>query len=514
MCDCHSAPDRSGLDRRSLFRVGAGVVTVGALTTVSPAAAAGDRKVITKVFRGEFTDPVTADWHYLPFKVPRRVREIHVSYEFRPTDTGVGISYNVVDIGIFDSSGKGLGNAEGFRGWSGGARREFTIRTGRATPGYIAGPLTPGRWHILLGPYLITPPGTPYKVVVRMTLGPKGEKFRPEPAPEAVAGTGPGWYRGDLHLHTVHSDGKRNQPQLLAAARDAGLDFIGSSDHNTSSASLVWGRHVPDDFLVINGEEVTTRSGHWLAMGLPAGTWIDWRYRAEDDELGRFTDRVHELGGIAIVAHPYNPVPSIRWGHGFDYAGMDAIEAWNGPWTGDDATTVAHWHSRLVEGDYLPIVGNSDSHTPSQTVGLAQTVYRLETLSTRAVLDAIRGGHAWIAESSAVDLTFTATLGEEVAECGDRLGAAPEDLVTVRLDASGVAGSLARILGPAGVLGFGVADDAGTVTIETTVPAGVTPFVRAEVGRPKGDVVGPHEGTPIDKMAALTNPIFLTSSVE
>ena len=103
------------------------------------------------------------------------------SYDYEPTDTGIGISYNVVDIGIFDASGHGLGNAEGFRGWSGGARREFTIKTGRATPGYIAGPLTPGRWHILLGPYLINPPGTPYKVVVSMHLGPKGEEFQPEP---------------------------------------------------------------------------------------------------------------------------------------------------------------------------------------------------------------------------------------------------------------------------------------------------------------------------------------------
>ncbi len=77
------------------------------------------------------------------------------------------------------------------------------------------------------------------------------------------------------------------------------------------------------------------------------------------------------------------------------------------------------------------------------------------------------------------------------------------------LTASGVAGSLARILGPAGVLGFGVADDAGVVTIEATVPAGTTSFVRAEVGRPKGDVGSPVSTTPIDKMAALTNPIFL-----
>ena len=40
--------------------------------------------------------------------------------------------------------GKGLGNAAGFRGWSGGARRHFRLSHHWATPGYLAGPITPG----------------------------------------------------------------------------------------------------------------------------------------------------------------------------------------------------------------------------------------------------------------------------------------------------------------------------------------------------------------------------------
>ena len=260
-----------------LLRAGAGVVTVGALASFSPAAAGA---VETKTFRGEFTSPATPDWHYLPIKVPGGVREIEVSYDFEPTDTGVGFSYNVVDIGIFDPSGHDLGNAKGFRGWSGGARRSFRLSRGSATPGYLAGPITAGVWNIVLGPYAIVPPGTKWEVTVTLRFGDPGPRFVATPAPESVPGTGPGWYRGDLHLHTVHSDGKRTQPEMIAAAREAGLDFIGSSDHSTSSASYTWGRHTPPDFLVMNGEEVTTRSGHWLATGLPAGTWIDWRYRA------------------------------------------------------------------------------------------------------------------------------------------------------------------------------------------------------------------------------------------
>jgi predicted metal-dependent phosphoesterase TrpH len=45
------------------------------------------------------------------------------------------------------------------------------------------------------------------------------------------------WYRGDCHVHTVHSNGGELTPQQLAAeAREAGLDFIATTEHNTSAA--------------------------------------------------------------------------------------------------------------------------------------------------------------------------------------------------------------------------------------------------------------------------------------
>ncbi|GAB3760427.1 hypothetical protein FB382_003103 [Nocardioides ginsengisegetis] len=510
MCDHHCSSPGHGphLDRRALLTTGAGVVTTAALLDFEPASA-GTTK--TKVFRGEFTDANTPDWHYLPFSVPAGVNAIEVSYTFSPTDTGVGFSYNVVDIGIFDPSGHDLGDGAGFRGWSGGARRKFWISRSGATPGYVPGPISVGVWNILLGPYTIIPPGTPYEVRVTLHFGPQGPAFVPHPPPRRVKGTGPGWYRGDLHLHTIHSDGKRTLPEMITAARKAGLDFINSSEHNTISAHLAWGKYVPDDFLVMTGEEVTTRNGHWLAVGLPAGSWIDWRYRAADGEFPTYAARVRELGGLAIVAHPFNPVPSIKWDFGLDFADLDAIEVWNGPWTGDDQTCVEHWHDLLVSGRYLPVVGNSDSHTPEQTVGLSQTVVRASSLSSGAIITALRGGHAWIAESSKVHLTFTASLGDRVAECGDAVGATATDVVDVRLVVKGAPGALAQVRGPEGVLAGGVADSAGRAVVTVQVP-GATPFVRAEVRRPDDVVVSPVDDFPGAPMVALTNPVFVAAT--
>ncbi len=325
-----------------------------------------------------------------------------------------------------------------------------------------------------------------------------------------MKGSGPGWYRGDCHLHTVHSDGRHTQRSLLALAREAGLDFIGSTEHNTSSAQLTWGRHVPDDFLVIPGEEVTTRAGHWLALGLPAGTWIDWRFRPEDDELATFTERVRGVGGLAVTAHPFSPGPGSTWGFDPTYADMDLVEIWNGPWTLDDQTAVAAWHAMLVAGRYVPVMGNSDSHHEGQTVGLPQTVVRAASLSTNAVVRGLRGGHAWIAESSAVDLALEASLGDRTAGCGEALGAGPTDLVDVRLAVSGAPGCLAQVIGPVTPLAGALTDEDGAAEVAVQVPAGLAPFVRAEVRRTDGEPeLNPLAGVPGLAMVALTNPVFL-----
>jgi hypothetical protein len=467
--------------------------------TAPPSAAASGQRTLVR--SGRFEPVGAPDWHLVPIDIPDGVRRIDVRYSYDTPPTPPGIPGNVLDIGIFDPSGAGLGNADGFRGYSGGARSSFSISRSRATPGYIPGPIDDGTWRILLGPYTVAPQGMEWRVEATLIFGAPGPAFEPAPAPTSVRGTGPGWYRGDLHLHTVHSDGKRTPARLAADARTAGLDFIVSTEHNTRSAHDIWGRHAGDDLLVVAGEEVTTRSGHWVAAGLPAGSWIDWRYRVGDGELPRFADRVHELGGIAIAAHPFVPSKGTLWEYG--YGEVDAIEAWNGPWTLDDQGTVAHWHALLVAGRRLPIVGSSDAHTPEHVVGLPQTVVRAERLGVRALVDSVRAGRAWVAESSTVELRLEVAAGDRTYTCGDTVPAGVGDLLRVRLDARGVPGCVATVLGPTAPLGVGLADDSGRVVVDADEPAALTSFVRAEVRRPT-----PTASTP-DQMVALTNPIFV-----
>jgi hypothetical protein len=91
---------------------------------------------------------------------------------------------NALDIGVFSPAGVQLGNQRGFRGWSGGFRDRFTISAAAATPGYLPGPIEPGRWHLILGPYTVAAQGLTYTVGVTLRFG------RPRPGLRAQPGAG------------------------------------------------------------------------------------------------------------------------------------------------------------------------------------------------------------------------------------------------------------------------------------------------------------------------------------
>lgn len=472
----------------------------GAAVTLDPvsfaSAAPGDSA--TRTLTG--TIPYGApDWVYVPLEIPKGVNGIAVSYSYDRPAAPPGQAGNALDIGIFDETGHDLGDARGFRGWSGGFRTSFAISAAEATPGYLPGPVRPGTWHVILGPYTVHPQGLQWTVTVTLSFGPQPAPFKPRHAPHRAAGRGRAWYRGDLHLHTVHSDGRRTPAELAAGARAAKLDFFVSTEHNTTSAHGVWGEFAGPDLLIIDGEEITTRNGHYTALGLPAGTWIDWRYRATDGGgLHRFVDRIHRAGGLAVAAHPNATCVACGWR--FGYAGLDAVEVWNGPWTPDDDAVLAAWDNLLVSTGgrtWLPAVGASDAHSDPQVIGLPHTVVRAADLDRRSILAAIKAGRSWMAESAAVDLTFTAATPQHRAEIADRLPAADDAPVLVTLTVTGAPGATARLITDQGVRVTAPlpADTTGTVTWQT-VPRN-SRYVRAEVRRPD------------TTMIALTNPIFL-----
>ncbi|MCP2336349.1 CehA/McbA family metallohydrolase [Actinomadura rupiterrae] len=502
--------------RRDVLRLsviaGAGVLTLDPVTFAhadAPGAAPGTPPPgsgeVTKTVSGHLPTGA-ADYVYLPVEVPRGVREIAVSYSYDRPTVPSGTQGNACDIGIFDERGTKLGG-RGFRGWSGGARTEFAISAEQATPGYLAGPVNPGTWHIVLGPYTVAPQGVNYNVTITLRYGKAGAAPRPVYPPARAKGRGRAWYRGDCHLHTVYSDGKRTPAEVAAAARAAGLDFITTTEHNTSSSHGAWGGLWGDDLLILTGEEVTTRNGHVLALGIEPGTFIDWRYRARDDEWERYAHQIREAGGIVVPAHPHGTSIGSFWKYGYEQA--DAMEVWNSTYSPDDEMSIGDWDNQLVAAArgrkrWLPAMGNSDAHREPQVVGLPQTVVLADDLTRPAILAGLRAGRSWIAESSKVNLDFGVSGGGRKAGIGERLSARADAEVTVRLEVSGVgSGCTVRFITDQGPLFTSALPDSGAGTFEWRTTPSYATYVRAEVRH-----AAAADGTP-GPMAALTNPVWI-----
>ncbi len=362
------------------------------------------------ILRGRFDRDHERRYAHVPFEVPAGVSQLHLRYGYShridsdPLITGG----NTLDIGVFDQEGAAPGG-DGFRGWSGSHKDEFTIDSVWATPPYRAGAIGSGTWHVLLGPYKVGPRGCEYTVEIWFDRG-----LAP-PAPEDeiahVSAVGPpppvrpGWRRGDLHCHTVYSDGDSRPAEMLRAARAAGLEFLGVTDHNNVAHHAEYARAEAEvsGITVVPGVEVTTYGGHWNAWG--TDRW--WDFRDPTAPAVEATIRAAAAAGALVsVNHPKPFGPA--WEHP-EITGYAAVEVWNGPWLRLNAIALAFWESRLLAGERLVALGGSDTHllkgpdtdqrhspVPGSPTTWAETGERDDA---GAIIGALRDGRAFVSTS-------------------------------------------------------------------------------------------------------------------
>jgi predicted metal-dependent phosphoesterase TrpH len=382
------------------------------------------------------TDQAANPYFYVPVQVPEGTTRIDVRMSYAQSEDCI------VDLGILDARATGFPSPQGFRGWSGGARDRFFVATDDATPGYIPGPMPSGTWHVVLGLYRIPADGTAVALTITMDDTPRAVVGLP-PNPSPIR-TGSGWYRGDLHCHTFHSDA-RGSPELLhAAARQAGLDFLAVSDHNTISQRRYFNTHAATALVFVRAMEVTTAVGHANVFGVD--DWIDFRMSRPGDSHA-LADIVHAKGGLLSVNHDK---PTIPWD--YDLPAIDCMEVWQSHWLAWNWISLARYDERLRTGRTISLIGGSDFHQPDRlmpegplTLARPTTVLWLPGLSEQAVLAAMKAGNGYVSEAPhGPHLSFTAngspmgsTVGSGAIQADvDVRGAAGDRLAWI--DATGV----------------------------------------------------------------------------
>ncbi len=397
----------------------------------------------------------------IPFEIPSELESIRVVFSYSGREQRA-----TVDLGLFDPNG--------FRGWSGGNKQEFSVGVHAATPSYLPGPLNPGTWSLILGvPNLRIGTTSSYQAAIYFERGGDPDAARPDhddagdaeeaasspsdPTLAAAQSSVPNlssakWYRGDLHLHTGHSDGtcvendQERQPcpprLTLEAARQAGLDFVAITEHNTTS------HHQPlaelqsefDRPLVIRGREITTFQGHLNIFG--TSDYVEFRLGSR--ALPTLTDLFNAIDATAAIASINHPrLPSgeacmgCGWSSGTELLGRaQAVEVINGGTMrtrGGAAeglfSGIPFWERMLDQGLATVAVGGSDNHDPTlnqgvpSAVGQPTTVVFAQQLTEQALLAGVRAGRVFIDLSSKKHRTldYRAQQGNRTSLMGEAL---------------------------------------------------------------------------------------------
>jgi hypothetical protein len=393
------------------------------------------------VLKGQIAGADNETYRRVAFDVPAGIKRLTLVFSY----TGKA-DRTVIDMGLWDGTR--------FRGWSGGARDRFTLSAGDATPGYLPGLLPAGKWMLMLGvPNIRRTSHASFeaRVFFDRTTG-------IDAVANAPLSDKPGWYRGDLHMHTAHSDATcAGQDGVRApcpvyrtveAAAARGLDFIAITDHNTISQYDAERELQPafSHLLLMPGREITTFKGHANVFGPTA--FIDFRLgdKAVPD-IKALEAATTATGGLFSVNHPSIPYGENCMGCGWiatdtDWRHVQAIEIVNGGVlaysdAGDGVFSgMPFWQARLNAGYRITGIGGSDNHDAGidpkkpAAVGRPTTVVFARALSTPAILDGIRSGRVFVDTDGTRDrmLDISATGGGKSAEMGGVI-AAPKGMV-------------------------------------------------------------------------------------
>ncbi len=334
----------------------------------------GERTILTVVIEPEREGA----YFTVPFTLPPDVESLTLKYSYvrhdsLKTDVQAGSftaqpEINIIDLGLIAPDGTQVGV-------SGSDKCEITISETFATPGYHPCRLTAGEWGILVGAYKVAPGGVRVEYEINFTF----KTLR--------------WLKGDLHTHTVGSDGVLTAEELGWHALRHGLDFLAITDHNQmiSADSLP---RIPG-LTIIPGVEWTHYQGHANFTGVDRP--YDGSFMANTlEEVQAHFQSARERGALITINHPFEEVCPFKFE--FKQLPFDCIEIWNGPMREANLRSLWMWHSLLVEGRKIAACGGSDYHrsTPFLFLGGPTTCVWAKSNGASDILDALRAGHAYI----------------------------------------------------------------------------------------------------------------------
>jgi hypothetical protein len=314
----------------------------------------------------------------LPFTMPEDIEVFDLSYAYMrhqgtaaAGEQGVFTSrqeVNIIDLGLIAPDGSQVGA-------SGSDKTEIRVSNTWSTPGYRSVPLVPGEWQMLVGAYKVAKEGV--AIVYELSFTPKHHR----------------WLKGDLHVHTLASDGVLSAGELGQRATRHGLDFLAITDHNQMVSSEALPQF--DQVTLIPGVEWTHFKGHANFLGVDKP--YDRPFFTNDfGEVQALFHAAREQGALITINHPFEEVCPFQ----FDFTQLpfDCLEVWNGPMRESNLRAIGLWQQLLEAGKKVPISGGSDYHRDQLFIfpGGPTTCIYARSASPADILDGLKQGHAYL----------------------------------------------------------------------------------------------------------------------
>lgn len=379
----------------------------------------------------------------VPAVVPSGVNRLDLRVTFEPSRVN-GIR-NLVTLAVFEPGGACRGAAHRHE-----PAQMVTVADQGSTVGFIDGPVVAGEWTVAIDVHCVVPSdvgGVRYTFAVTGSRSADAlvdasvpdviaplEHVPPADQPVLPANLGdrsPRWLKGDLHIHSDHSDGRWSVEAIVDHVRRFSLDFVALTDHNTVSGT----RHLREVLataglatVVIPGMELTTFFGHANVLGVE--DWVDWRTAppgsdvvpvgdAEGVDVGEgdraLTYSVHRpartmaetasevqsQGGLFVVNHPrsagYPMCTGCHWDFDDAPSYTNVIEVMNGDWPrrqNDDAMSL--WDRWLALGWRVPATAGTDAHAAPLHADRVGFTYVHATPDVAGILTSVKAGRSFL----------------------------------------------------------------------------------------------------------------------
>jgi len=215
------------------------------------------------------------------------------------------------------------------------------------------------------------------------------------------------FWRGNLHTHSILSDGVLRPDEVVEAYKDAGYDFMMLSDHfldiyNWPVADTR--RFRSNNFTTIIGSELhapETRAGelwHIVAAGLP----LDFEPAAPTETGTAIARRAAAAGAFVGIAHPAWSQLTIEDGRAIDFA--HAVEIYNHS-CAVDCDRGDGWYlldQLLTENRRLTAFATDDAHfrTDDHFGGWVQV--KAQSLEPEILIEALKQGHYYSSQGPVI----------------------------------------------------------------------------------------------------------------